>query len=173
MRPSLETLRLCERANPHGGGIAWRNGGAVEWLKTNDVNEIDKLARRGKGELLKPFCLPPPPPKRPETHSKRYHEAEQFEFPRTKLDEEIHELWDMGSIESYWAKLHANNAKLLARAKAGQKLCNLCEGPGHREVAGREAKCELCNGSGFQPNTKIAGAEPTSAIYADSTSYEH
>ncbi len=56
-RPSIETLRLCERANPHGGGIAWRNAGAVEWLKTNDVNEIDKLALKIKGELVIHFRI--------------------------------------------------------------------------------------------------------------------
>jgi hypothetical protein len=97
------------------------------------------------------YWLPPPPPKRPETHSKRYHEAEQFAFPKTKMDREIRELWDMGSIESYWAKLHAHNDKLRARVRAGQKPCNLCEGLGHREVAGRDAKCELCHGTGVQP----------------------
>ncbi len=57
VRPNIETLRLCERANPHGGGIAWRNGGNVEWIKTNDVNEIDKLARRIKGELVIHFRI--------------------------------------------------------------------------------------------------------------------
>lgn len=57
VRPSIETLRLCERANPHGGGIAWRNAGAVEWLKSNDVNEIDKLARKMKGELIIHFRI--------------------------------------------------------------------------------------------------------------------
>ena len=57
VRPSLETLRLCERANPHGGGIAWRSAGSVEWLKTNDVAEIDKLARTMKGELIIHFRI--------------------------------------------------------------------------------------------------------------------
>gem|GEM_PF-1379859 len=57
VRPSLETLRLCERANPHGGGIAWRTAGSVEWLKTNDVAEIDKLALKMKGELVIHFRI--------------------------------------------------------------------------------------------------------------------
>ncbi len=88
------------------------------------------------------------------------------------MDEEIRELWDMGSIESYWAKLHVNNAKLRARVKAGQKPCNLCEGRGHREVAGREAKCELCNGSRVQPKAKLAGAESTSVKRDDAVEQE-
>jgi len=57
VRPSLETLRLCEQSNPHGGGIAWRKAGAVEWLKTNDVAEIYKLARTMKGELVIHFRI--------------------------------------------------------------------------------------------------------------------
>lgn len=57
VRPSIETLRLCERANPHGGGIAWRNNGAVEWLKTNDLAEIDKLARKIPGEIVIHFRI--------------------------------------------------------------------------------------------------------------------
>lgn len=56
-RPSIETLRLCEHANPHGGGIAWRNNGTVEFLKTNDVGEIDSLARKIKGELVIHFRI--------------------------------------------------------------------------------------------------------------------
>lgn len=57
VRPSLETLRLCEQANPHGGGIAWRKSGAVKWLKTNDVNRIDRLARKIRGEIAIHFRL--------------------------------------------------------------------------------------------------------------------
>lgn len=52
IRPSLETLRLCERTNRHGGGMAWREGNAVEWFKTNDVTEIERRARQIKGELV-------------------------------------------------------------------------------------------------------------------------
>ncbi len=52
VRPSVETLRLCERANPDGGGIAWRSNGVVEWLKTNDVARIDRLARKIRGKLV-------------------------------------------------------------------------------------------------------------------------
>ena len=57
VRPSLETLRACERANPHGGGIAWRKAGWVHWIKTNDVNEIYKLACKIKGEVVIHFRI--------------------------------------------------------------------------------------------------------------------
>ena len=52
IRPLIETLALCQRANPHGGGIAWRNNGAVEWLKTNSVAEMDRLAHQADGEIV-------------------------------------------------------------------------------------------------------------------------
>lgn len=39
-RPSLQTLRRCAEANPHGGGIAWIEEGLVQYIKTDDVREI-------------------------------------------------------------------------------------------------------------------------------------
>lgn len=33
-RPSLETLRLCARKNPHGSGLAWHDGEQVSYTKS-------------------------------------------------------------------------------------------------------------------------------------------
>ncbi|HVU07839.1 MAG TPA: hypothetical protein VHG89_04770 [Verrucomicrobiae bacterium] len=52
VRPSLETLRRCQHKNPHGAGIAWRENGAVEWFKTNDVSAIAEQLRRRRGEIV-------------------------------------------------------------------------------------------------------------------------
>lgn len=57
VRPSLETLRECARANPHGGGIAWRKDNAVEWIKTDDVEQIHKIALSLKGEIVIHFRI--------------------------------------------------------------------------------------------------------------------
>jgi len=52
VRPSVETLRLCQERNPHGGGIAWRNGDSVEWFKSNEVAVIERVARQLAGEIV-------------------------------------------------------------------------------------------------------------------------
>ncbi len=57
VRPSLETLRQCWDANPHGAGIAWREGGEVRWVKTNDVAEIHRLAEAKRGEIVIHFRI--------------------------------------------------------------------------------------------------------------------
>ena len=56
-RPELSTLEACARANPHGGGIAWRAGGLVHYRKTDDVGEIHDLAHRAKGEIVIHFRI--------------------------------------------------------------------------------------------------------------------
>jgi len=33
IRPAAATLYACHDANPHGAGLAWREGGKVKWLK--------------------------------------------------------------------------------------------------------------------------------------------
>ncbi|HEU5124998.1 MAG TPA: hypothetical protein VFW05_13160 [Verrucomicrobiae bacterium] len=57
VRPSPEILQLCSRKNPHGGGIAWRKRDVVEWLKTDDVDEIHRLIQRLKGEIVIHFRI--------------------------------------------------------------------------------------------------------------------
>lgn len=41
-RPSLEILQACEKANPHGGGFAWREKGMVRYLKGLNAGAIHK-----------------------------------------------------------------------------------------------------------------------------------
>ena len=57
VRPSIETLMLCEKANPHGAGIAWRRNGAVEWTKSNDLAELHRTALKAKGEIVIHFRI--------------------------------------------------------------------------------------------------------------------
>lgn len=53
----VRVLCACEEANPHGGGIAWRRNGAVEWMKTNSLDEIYQTALKVKGELVIHFRI--------------------------------------------------------------------------------------------------------------------
>jgi hypothetical protein len=57
VRPSIETLIACDEGNPHGGGVAWRRNGAVEWAKTNDIDEINAICHKVKGELIIHFRI--------------------------------------------------------------------------------------------------------------------
>ena len=57
VRPSRPTLERCAEANPHGAGIAWRERGAVHWVKTADLGEIERLARRKAGEIVIHFRI--------------------------------------------------------------------------------------------------------------------
>jgi hypothetical protein len=57
VRPSRSILEGCATANPHGAGVAWREGGAVHWLKTDDVAEVERLARRQAGEIVIHFRI--------------------------------------------------------------------------------------------------------------------
>jgi hypothetical protein len=52
VRPSLEILQACQAKNPHGAGIAWREGGSVRWLKSNDLAVIHQLSQEKQGELV-------------------------------------------------------------------------------------------------------------------------
>ncbi len=51
-RPSLRDLRQVAAANPHGLGIAWTEGGVVNWLKSDDVDEIHQLAELIPGTVV-------------------------------------------------------------------------------------------------------------------------
>jgi hypothetical protein len=57
VRPSIETLALCEAANPHGGGLAWRRNEKVEWLKTNNLDELHRVALKAKGQIVIHFRI--------------------------------------------------------------------------------------------------------------------
>ena len=56
-KPSLETLKLAERANPHGGGIAWLHGGRVCWAKGLTAEEIHGITRREHGPFVIHFRI--------------------------------------------------------------------------------------------------------------------
>lgn len=46
--PDLATLKLMEKANPHGGGIAWVFNGSVRWRKGIDAEEMAKIIKDNK-----------------------------------------------------------------------------------------------------------------------------
>lgn len=52
-RPTYDLLTQCENDNPHGGGIAWRSGGQIQFAKGLDAKEI--LSISNKVEL--PFVI--------------------------------------------------------------------------------------------------------------------
>ena len=52
VRPSDEILRACDDANPHGAGVAWREGNRVHWRKNLKVGQVARLIREVKGEVV-------------------------------------------------------------------------------------------------------------------------
>ena len=40
VRPKPEVLYACHEANPHGAGVAWREGGRVRWQKNLSTGEL-------------------------------------------------------------------------------------------------------------------------------------
>jgi len=51
-RPSLDTLRACERANPHGNGIAWQYSGRVHYLKGLSAPSIAEVLDTLEGPVV-------------------------------------------------------------------------------------------------------------------------
>ena len=56
-RPTLRQLELCNRANPHGTGLAWRDGRMVEYAKGLAPREIHKLLSRLRGPAIVHFRI--------------------------------------------------------------------------------------------------------------------
>ena len=52
VRPNAQTLKNCERANPHGAGVAWREDGEVWWMKGLSADELSELIDRISGEIV-------------------------------------------------------------------------------------------------------------------------
>lgn len=52
VRPSLPLLQACDRANPHGAGIAWRERGRIHWRKGLSVHAVHQFALEHTGELI-------------------------------------------------------------------------------------------------------------------------
>ena len=55
VRPDRPTLEACHETNPHGAGVAWRQGGEVRWLKGLDVPALASLLPRLPGEVVVHF----------------------------------------------------------------------------------------------------------------------
>ena len=52
VRPSPEVLYACHEANPHGAGLAWREGGRVRWQKNLTTGEVVTLLKKLEGEVV-------------------------------------------------------------------------------------------------------------------------
>lgn len=52
VRPDIDVLKACHTANPHGAGVAWRQGGQVHWQKNLGAEEVDSLIAGIEGELV-------------------------------------------------------------------------------------------------------------------------
>ena len=56
LRPSLATVTACATANPHGAGVAWREGNRVLWRKGfSDPGELKAFIDGIKGEAVTHF----------------------------------------------------------------------------------------------------------------------
>lgn len=55
VRPDRPTLEACHEMNPHGAGVAWREGGDVRWSKGLDVPALDALLPGLPGEVVVHF----------------------------------------------------------------------------------------------------------------------
>ena len=55
VRPGLDVLKACHAANPHGAGVAWRQGDSVRWLKNLGPEEVAELIARLQGEIVVHF----------------------------------------------------------------------------------------------------------------------
>ena len=51
-RPTRDVLEACHEANPHGAGMAWREGGKVRWMKNLDVDDAEALLEELDGEVV-------------------------------------------------------------------------------------------------------------------------
>lgn len=56
-RPSLRQLELCERANPHGSGIAWVKGRFAMYQKGLSVREIHRHLMKTEGPAVIHFRI--------------------------------------------------------------------------------------------------------------------
>jgi len=52
VRPKPEVLYACHEANPHGAGLAWREGGRVRWQKNLTTGEVVTLLKKLEGEVV-------------------------------------------------------------------------------------------------------------------------
>ena len=57
VRPSLETVKACWNENPHGGGVAWREGGKVAWVKLDTAEEMFRAISAAHGKVIAHFRI--------------------------------------------------------------------------------------------------------------------
>ena len=55
VRPSRDVLYACHAANPHGAGVAWREGGRVRWGKNLGPGKLSVLLPKLEGEIIVHF----------------------------------------------------------------------------------------------------------------------
>jgi hypothetical protein len=51
-RPDRAVLDACHAANPHGAGVAWREGGRVRWMKNLEPDDLEALLPELPGEVV-------------------------------------------------------------------------------------------------------------------------
>lgn len=58
-KPSLEILRACEYANPHGAGVAWRDGKRVRWVKGRHLtaDDVHAILQKNEGPFVIHFRI--------------------------------------------------------------------------------------------------------------------
>lgn len=56
-KPKLATLQAAERANSHGGGIAWIHGDRVHWQKGLTSAEVHAITQRERGPFVIHFRI--------------------------------------------------------------------------------------------------------------------
>ena len=52
IRPSGQILNACQKANPHGAGVGWRQRGRVHWMKNLSADEVGELLPQLTGEIV-------------------------------------------------------------------------------------------------------------------------
>jgi hypothetical protein len=55
VRPDGDVVEACHAANPHGAGVAWREGKEVRWSKNLDPAGVMDALRTAKGEAVVHF----------------------------------------------------------------------------------------------------------------------
>ena len=52
VRPERDVLDACHAANPHGAGVAWREGGRVRWMKNLEPDDLEALLPELPDEIV-------------------------------------------------------------------------------------------------------------------------
>jgi hypothetical protein len=52
LRPDRAVLDACHASNPHGAGVAWREGGRVRWMKNLEPDDLEALLPELPDEIV-------------------------------------------------------------------------------------------------------------------------